>query len=278
MRPEETAFFADLDGTLFDSTGHVSALNRSAIQSYIEAGGLFAISTGRDPRNIEPLLASVPVSGPCIVTNGAGAYDYAKKEWVFTKSLDKELLHPYFEEMLCRFPGMDFQIYSKEDGILYALPLSDALQGLLDTQRNCSRYVPFPEIDGTFLKVIVFVGEPRTEELHAYLLEGESRGWFRIMPGIVYSGGVRMEFFELLPVNTNKGTAIDTLRKMPLYKGRTFIAFGDYWNDEEMLRAADIPVCPANAEPELKALCPWVGPDNDHHLLKAFIEERMPLL
>ena len=81
-----------------------------------------------------------------------------------------------------------------------------------------------------------------------------------------------------MPNGVNKGEALAYLKALPAFHGRITVAFGDYWNDEEMLRAADIPVCPENAEPALKALCPWVGPDNNSHLLRSFIRERMPLL
>ena len=51
MDPSRTVVFSDLDGTLFNSTGEVSPENREAIDRYVENGGKFALSTGREPRN-----------------------------------------------------------------------------------------------------------------------------------------------------------------------------------------------------------------------------------
>ena len=51
MRYDQAAILTDLDGTLFDSRGEVSKETRAAIREFIAGGGLFAASTGREPRN-----------------------------------------------------------------------------------------------------------------------------------------------------------------------------------------------------------------------------------
>ena len=51
MRYDQTVLFSDLDGTLFNSRGEISAENRAAIEEYKAAGGRLAITTGRAPDN-----------------------------------------------------------------------------------------------------------------------------------------------------------------------------------------------------------------------------------
>ena len=63
------------------------------------------------------------------------------------------------------------------------------------------------------------------------------------------------KYEELLPPGINKGTAVSFLRELPEYEGRTIYAIGDYWNDIELLNAADVACCPTNAIDEVKAVC-----------------------
>lgn len=276
MKPSETALLSDLDGTLFGSDGKISYENAEAIRRYIADGGLFAIATGREPLNAAYYLKEVPMNAPSIVLNGAALYDYSNHAYHLFNKLDTEKMRPFLRELLRRFPEADMQIYTEEEGIVYVTPKENASIGLLKIHANCV-FIPFEELKSDYIKTMTRVPN-RADELKQFLDEGERAGLFRIVPGTAYFDGEQQRYFETMPLHVSKGSALDVIRTLPLYKGRTLICFGDYWNDEELLRAADIPVCPANAEPELKALCPWVGPTNDGHLLKHFIEDRLPLI
>lgn len=276
MKPEKTALLSDLDGTLFACDGKISPENAEAIRRYMDEGGLFAIATGREPYNAAIYLKDVPTNAPSIVLNGAGLYDYSTGEYRLFNKLDTEKVRPFFREMLRRFPEADMQVYTREEGIVYTTPRENASPGLLKIHANAV-FIPYEELKSDFIKTMTRVPE-RTEELKSYLEEGERAGLFRIVPGTAYFDGEQQRYFETMPLNVSKGSALEVIRTLPAYQGRTLIAFGDYWNDEELLREADIPVCPENAEPGLKALCPWVGPSNDEHLLKHFIEDRLPVI
>lgn len=276
MLPCETALLSDLDGTLFGCDGKISKENADAIRRYIDNGGLFAIATGREPRNAAHYLKGVPMNAPSIVLNGAAVYDYSDNSCLMFKKLDTKQVRPFFREMLRLFPEADMQIYTEEEGIVYVTPEENASRGLLRLHTPCT-FIPFEELESDFIKTMTRVPY-RTRELKEYLDKGERAGLFNIVPGTAFFDGEQQHYFETMPLDVSKGDALKVIRTLPVYKGRTLIAFGDYWNDEELLRSADIPVCPSNAEPELKALCPWVGPSNDEHLLKHFIEDRLPLI
>ena len=88
-------------------------------------------------------------------------------------------------------------------------------------------------------------------------------------------------YVDALTSVKNKGafsTAIDALRKDPALAGRTFIAVGDYWNDYEMLLAADVAVAPENAIDEIKAVCQYVTVSNNDHAIARIIDELIPAL
>src|SRR5437763_12659038 len=61
----------DLDGTLLDSCGRVSARNRHAIERARAAGVRVALVTGRRFRDARPLAFSLGLDVPVIAHNGA---------------------------------------------------------------------------------------------------------------------------------------------------------------------------------------------------------------
>jgi hydroxymethylpyrimidine pyrophosphatase-like HAD family hydrolase len=58
---------SDLDGTLINSEQGISRQNIDAIASFIEAGGLFAIATGRTELTALPFIEQIHVNCPSIL-------------------------------------------------------------------------------------------------------------------------------------------------------------------------------------------------------------------
>lgn len=59
-------------------------------------------------------------------------------------------------------------------------------------------------------------------------------------------------FYEMLPKGVSKGSALSEFRKLPGMEGFTFVSIGDFDNDIEMIKTADLGACPANAEESVK--------------------------
>ncbi|MBQ8108156.1 MAG: HAD hydrolase family protein, partial [Ruminococcus sp.] len=66
------------------------------------------------------------------------------------------------------------------------------------------------------------------------------------------------EYYEILPQNISKGSALKKMREICGFDDFTIVAMGDYNNDIEMLEAADFAVCPSNAVADVKAICDLV--------------------
>ena len=228
MRYDQAAILTDLDGTLFDSQGIVTKESRAAIRAFIAGGGLFAVATGREPRNARRHLPDVPLNGPSVCLNGAAVYDFVHRRYISAIPMDKEAAQDVLLHCLEMDWPLDLQVYT-DDGIYYASPLDTADPGLA-------------------------------------LVEGTT--------DVVKIG----KYQELLPQDVNKGTGVDALRQLPVYAGRTLIAVGDYWNDMELLEAADIACCPANAIPEVKAVCAHILPSHNDDPMVALIRDVIPAL
>ena len=67
-------------------------------------------------------------------------------------------------------------------------------------------------------------------------------------------------YLEFVPPGTSKGAMAEVLKAMPAYEGRRIIACGDYENDVELLRMADIGIAPEDASEDAKAAADRIAP------------------
>jgi hypothetical protein len=62
------------------------------------------------------------------------------------------------------------------------------------------------------------------------------------------------EYYEILPLNISKGTGLRKMREVCGFEDFTVVAVGDYNNDIEMLKAADVGMCPSNGVDDVKKI------------------------
>ena len=277
MRYDRFAILTDLDGTLFDSRGEVTKANRAAIRAFIAGGGLFAVATGREPHNARRHLPDVPLNGPSVVLNGAAVYDFVRRRYVSATPMDKEAARDVLRHCLDMDWPLDLQVYTT-DGIYYASPLDVADPGFLRIHQPTT-YQPLDKLqEKTWIKTVLLEREVDALALmRAYLKEKGYDKRLSLVEGttdVVKIG----KYQELLPQDVNKGTGVASIRALPVYAGRTLIALGDYWNDMELLEAADVPCCPANAIPEVRAVCAHILPSHNEDPVAALVWDVIPRL
>ena len=107
-------------------------------------------------------------------------------------------------------------------------------------------FAELPDIEeGGWLKVL-FAMAP--EDIHYFGAPDAKLGWDNV--DFVRSADM---FWEMLPKGVSKGSALTEYRRLPGFEDFTFVSVGDFDNDIEMIQAADLGVCPANAEESVKA-------------------------
>lgn len=246
----------DLDGTFFSKnpTGVVPR-NMKAIDWFKERGGLFTLATGRMHCNMaKPLpMAKELLNAPMIACNGALLYDIRTGETVAENLMDQKAGMEVLKFTLEHYPEMGIRLTAPE-GFVTTPYMSEH-----------NRYIR-KDIDGSNLGgyrlaelkdwssfrwyKFVFRDEPANIESLRAILEPE----YRDIISFSMSGP---KFFEAQGKNVSKALLIPVLRdycEKKTGKKTTVICCGDYENDIEMLRAADISVCPENALDEVKAV------------------------
>ena len=277
MRYDQAAILTDLDGTLFTSKGLVTRGDRAAIRAFIAGGGLFAVATGREPRNARRHLPDVPLNGPSVCLNGAAVYDFVHRRYISAIPMDMDAARDVLLHCLEADWPLDLQVYTT-DGIYYASPLDKADPEFLRIHQPTTCLPMEQLLEKTWIKTVLLERQAGALlPMQAYLKEKGYDGRLSLVEGttdVVKIG----KYQELLPQNVNKGTGVEALRALPIYEGRTLFAVGDYWNDMELLEAADVPCCPENAIPEVKAICAHVLPSHNDDPMAALIRNVIPRL
>ena len=246
MKFTDTAIVTDLDGTFFNSKTELVKRNLDAISYYKQNGGLFAVATGRVPEMLgilEPMMPSL-VNIPCINCNGAFAYDFQEMRPYNEIFLDADKATEYVKLVNAAFPEVGTRLScSKGKYVIHETKWSEPTGRTIasvtvDEAPRCGWYR------------VAFDGP--CEQLDAIREKFESG--FTEYFDFVKSGPMIYEFNDK---SATKGTALVRLKKLLIDTGRAtenlrIYAVGDYENDLDMLRHADVPCCPANAIDEVK--------------------------
>lgn len=79
---KSTLYITDLDGTLLDSSAHLSDESRRLLNMAIDAGAMFTVATARTPATVDVLLNGVNMRQPGIVLTGAAMWDFRHKHYI----------------------------------------------------------------------------------------------------------------------------------------------------------------------------------------------------
>ena len=233
---------SDMDGTLLNSRKQVTDTDLAAIRRFRELGGSFSVATGRTIQSFEQYRWLLEEGCPVIMYNGAAIHDYTSGETLYTHPLPPEA-RSLTEEILNAMPQVGGEVLRTDDTYVFR---NNDYQKL--HTRICGitpRYSGLTEIpDGGWLKVL-FSMAPE-DILHMEIL---TKQLDCDTVSFVKSSDI---FYEMLPRGISKGSALEVYRTLPGWEGYTFVSVGDFDNDLEMIQAADLGACPANAEDVVK--------------------------
>lgn len=234
---------SDLDGTLLPPDKIAREQDLEAIRRFEAAGGRFAIATGRTIQAAIRYQEQLRLTTPMIVYNGAAIYDSEQKKVLYSESLPHDAL-AITREIMQAHPHVGVEVLRAENA--YVVRNNEwerkhiALCGVEPAYCTLEEIPP----DG-WLKVL-FAMSP--EDVPAFIEAVQARG----DQCVDYMQSAPI-FYEMLPKNVTKGSALHAYRRLSGMEQVCFAAVGDFDNDVEMLRQADISAAPANAVDAAKA-------------------------
>lgn len=235
--------FSDIDGTLSNDELKVTPKTRDAIRQQIIKGDVFIPASARLPKGITTAVGQILTVFPMIAYNGALALDETGRALI-TRFFDAKKA-----AAICRYVdeqnnGSAWNIYSgyvwycaKEKS-----PLVKQEEEIVDVKATPTTVDQIEKLQGVHKALIM----DKSEELDRMQKELTEK-----FPDLSFVRSSRT-LLEVVLKGVSKASAVKILAeeyKVPL---KDCIAFGDNYNDEEMLEEVGHPVLMGNAPAELK--------------------------
>lgn len=237
----------DLDGTLLQNGSQsLSEETIQLIQEIQNSGILFAAASGRQYPNLYRLFGKASDEMAFICENGS-LVRYRGKD-ILKAPMDRESGIRLMEDILNR-PGCEMLLSGADTS--YLIPKCDAFVDRMQniTKNNVTVIRSFDEVKEDFIKISVYEESGIMEHSAGYFI-----GRWQDQVKCTVSGYGWLDFVRK---DVNKGTAIAALMRFFGVTADETAAFGDNYNDLEMLSAVKYGYVMDNAAEEIKLMYPY---------------------
>jgi Cof subfamily protein (haloacid dehalogenase superfamily) len=269
--PEKPELVAvDLDGTLLNSEHKISDKTVRVIKALDSSGIPVIISTGRSYEGMIHFKNQLDLKNPVICYNGAmiadGASDKILHQWLLPSDITKKA-YQYARER-------DIHIQVFQDGELYFEKAREESAYYEKSTSLTGNITSLDDWDNLEVTKALMILPPSREsgefpELH------EAQAFFQKKYGErLYCALSKPFYLEFINGEGSKGNALDQLSRDMGIPREKMAAFGDGFNDLEMLEYAGISVAMANSPEGVKEKCRHITPlNNDEDGVADYIEK-----
>lgn len=237
-------FITDLDGTLLPANKRLNQKDLDAIYDFRKFGGRFTVATGRTVQSASQYFDALQLDEPMIVLNGGAIFDCKEEKYAWQKFVDRSA-YDAVKDILENFPKVGAEIDLSDEILVPQYSIQEEYHIDISYKNIKPRSVNIEDVPPEgWCKVLFAADSDEIDKLTEYTLK---KGWDNLT--FVRSSKY---FYEILPSGCSKGTALKKMLELYHYSGYTVAACGDFDNDIEMLRNADIPIAPSNALNDVK--------------------------
>lgn len=258
---------SDFDGTLFRSDHTIDKETIKTIQKFVNAGGIFVISSGRPLQSVLKIAKELGLKGLVAAFNGAVIADIETEEVLFQRAFS-----PKETAAVCNLlqeEGMYVQIYELDR--YYASERTDYLgqyekvigQKAILSDAPIAEFALQNQISS--VKVLTFVAPEERDELLKKISE-------KVGDTCYVTSGAKY-LIEICVKGVTKGGAVEFLSKYYNIAIEDILAIGDSPNDLPMLRLAGKGIAVKNADKSLQEEIFTYGYTNDENAVGRIIEE-----
>ena len=269
-------FVSDLDGTLLNSKAQVSDKTAQIINSEIERGLHFTISTARTPTTALKIVDKLNLNLPVMLMNGVLVYDIAKKQYIRTALMEESVVMILLG--MVKTKGLDCFLYGLENNqfVAYYDSVESISLNYFRNERIMKYDKKFIEVEDLSLiagRDIIYcmLREPKEKLESLYCELSVVKGVNTEFYPDIYSDDYYM--LEIYSDKASKKTALEYLKNAGGYD--SVVAFGDNLNDKPLLEASDYFYAVSNAHPQIQNLAHSVIPSNDEDGVARLIEQMM---
>lgn len=244
---------SDFDGTLVNDDGTIAENNKEAINAYVEAGGIFAISTGRMPAGILARARELGLKGIVCCCQGANIMDIESGEMLMEGRISPETTYAIckkMEELHLHIHVYDaWEFYcNMDDEALKLYEKAVRTKGTLVLDKPISEFVKENNL-GAY-KVLAMV-EPQDNARILAALSAENFDGCDTTKSAAF-------LVEVINNRYSKGTAVEYLANRYGVDLKKVIAIGDQTNDQPMIERVGLGIAVQNADEGLKQVADCV--------------------
>ena len=265
-----------MDGTLLNNNHEIGMENLKAIKEAQDRGIHFAIATGRDYTDVEPVIRQYGLNCECIVSNGAEYRDCDGKI-LEAINIDKKALMNVFEIM--NKYNIKAELFTNE-GIYTPNTKEEALKGTAYLLQTFFKVEPFEKAleqaknDERFkrLKYIddfneFFEGSIEVRKIFAFYSDidalNKAKKEIQEIEGLAVTSSF-IDNIEITNKDAQKGTILSKVSKKMGIKKDEVMVMGDSFNDYSMFTEFTETVAMENAIPEIKEIAKYITDTNDN--------------
>lgn len=255
----------DLDGTLLQPDGTVSHRNAEALQAARAAGWFVVIATGRPPFMVTELATSLGDSVTHgVMANGSVVATLPDLTVIRSVQFDIEVAVAVVRRLRAIDPGFGFALatnagFAHEPGFAERLPAPQQVPASPDALVSAKGATEA-------IKLMVFHHAHRAHELLTVLPPLLAPLPAPLLAPLLGEGlsvtHMGADCVEVGPAGIDKGTGLRHLCEVLGVAAADVVAFGDEFNDHEMLRWAGLGVAMANANETTRSIADEVTAAN----------------
>jgi Cof subfamily protein (haloacid dehalogenase superfamily) len=241
----------DVDGTLLNDQHEVSPFTLDILHKVRDQGCGIILASGRGPQNGLPVMEEMGLEGWMITHNGALTVDSQTKEVINRFPITLDQIWPIVE--YARKHNIHFDICTDFDQYVENLP--DHVSGMYrQFGIKPIRIERFEGWENSIVKFTLFGSEDQLD-----------RAFEEIAPRFSGLNVIRssIEFIDIFHRQASKGNALrEACETYGISKGDV-IAFGNYFNDLDMIEYAGTGIAMDNSPEEVKRAADQIAPSNN---------------
>ena len=255
--------FSDIDGTLINDALEVTPRTRQALRKAVNAGTLFVPVSARMPEAIKPILKDFLPEVPMISYNGAFIQDE------YGQVIDSCPMSSQTAQEICQYlekesSDVAWNVYAGKRWLSqnrdnHWISREERVVGLISEEANLEQIGYLSEVHK-----ILLMGDP----IYMETLENKLKKLYSdlsIARSLPY-------YIEIMASGIHKGRAVQTLAHYYGVDMAETLAFGDNFNDLDMLEVVGKAYVMANAPQKVKEQIGHVTADHNHDGIALVLE------
>jgi len=259
----------DIDGTLVNRYGNISAEDREALAKARDLGVQVSLSTGRVIKACLIILKQLSLDSYHIFFDGALVSSPSQGKEVYAQPISKVVVRQMVE--FAQSHNIDLELYSVTHYFAERETWStEAHRQFFGVQATIVDFTNLWEGERIIKGGLVTTTPQEAAKARRFCRQFSDSLHFSWARTPAYPG---VDFINLLAPEVSKGKALETLASHLGVSLAEVIAIGDGTNDIPLLTSAGLAIAMGNAPDEVKAIADYITLDVDHSGLAAAINK-----